>query len=115
MSRGLGSDHHLTAALDESPAILVSVGPIGMTAFFQYNSGNAAAYVQCFNAATVAAVTVGTTVPDWVFGAAATNFSQGSFDRPIFFSAGLVIACTSTATGAGAPNAANVVAIGIVR
>ena len=70
------------------------------------NTGISAAYVQIFNAATAGAVTLGTTVPKLVFwvpagGAWEEKFCAGG---EIAFSAGIVVAATTTPTGSTAPS-----------
>lgn len=113
MSRGTGSAPSLTVSLDESPAVLVQTGKCSVCSFFQYNPGNAAAYIQFHDKAAASDVNIGTTVPIYAIGAAATSFSQGSFDRPLQFTLGLVIVCTTSPINNGAPNAANHVGLGL--
>lgn len=111
--RGTGSAPYFASSLDEDPAVLVKAGKISLCGFFQYNPGTAAAYIQFHDAAAIEDVTVGTTTPIFATGAAATSFSQGQFCRPIQFTKGMVIVCTSTPTGSGAPNAANHVSLAL--
>lgn len=113
MGRGTGSTPSLTVSLDESPAVLIKAGKVSVCGFFQYNPGNAAAYIQFHDAAAIADVTVGTTVPVFAIGAAATSFSQGQFSRPLQFTLGLVIVCTTTPINNVAPNAANHVGLAL--
>jgi hypothetical protein len=112
--RGTGSAPSLQIGITDT-AVLVQTGRISLTGFFQYNSGNAAAYIRFFDAAAAADVTLGTTACDYAVGAAATSFSQGSFDRPIQFTKGLVIAaCTDVVTANHAPpNATQIVALAL--
>lgn len=71
------------------------------------NDNAAFTYVQCFNAATTAAVTLGTTPPDWVISlpgsAAGGSAANMEWTNGISFPAGLVIAATTTPTGSTPP------------
>ena len=104
-----------TTGLDESPLILVGVGPLELSSFFIYNNDTAAGFVQFFNAAAVADVTLGTTVPDWVVGVATVSWAQGSFAFPLMFSKGIVIGFTATVKGADATSSTAEVCLGISR
>ena len=71
------------------------------------NANTVDIYVQFFDAA-VADVTVGTTTPKWSLLVPAGNGAQGGiFDEqwqdPVSFGTAISYACTTTATGAGAP------------
>jgi hypothetical protein len=89
--------------------VLVQTGDTILLGYDIHNVSGADAFLQCFNAAAVANVTVGTTTPDYVISAAANAVVQGSFPRGIAFPLGLVIAST-TATG-GASGAAQDVSL----
>lgn len=68
--------------------------------FHGINTTGSAAYVQMFNAATAAGVTVGTTIPDRVLTLAASGSATDSIGGDgIDFSLGIVVASTTTATG----------------
>lgn len=67
------------------------------------------AYIQLFNAATAAEVTVGTTVPALSLLVPAGNGTLAGamdkyIDKGIAFDRGLVYACTTTPTGNGDPS-----------
>jgi hypothetical protein len=69
-----------------------------------FNPSNAVAYVQFFD--TLAAPTVGTTVPKWSIGVPTLGEAFIDFaPAGLFFKAGLWVAATTTATGASAPSA----------
>ena len=72
------------------------------------NINAADAFVQFFNAASTAAVTLGTTAPTYsLFVPAGDGVNRGGMDKmfpvPLAFTAGLVVAATTTATGNTAP------------
>lgn len=82
-------------------AVLVSGSRCVMAAVKAINTTAAAAYLQLFDAAAVADVTVGTTVPRWVVKSAANDPSTDP-DLPaggLKFMNGIVIASTTTALG----------------
>ena len=112
--RGSGAIPFLDGALTDT-AVLVFAGRISMASFFIYNPSNAAAYVRVFDAEAAADVTLGTTAPDYVLGANTETWAQGSFEKPIQFTKGIVIGACTTATGSGhtAPNVALVVNLGL--
>lgn len=105
-SSDIAVEHFYREDLDETKRE-VNAGDCNMFGFlFENNSATDAVYVQVFKK-LAASVTVGTTAPDFtykvpagaVFGKDATDFALD------FCSPGLTVACTSTRTGAGAPNA----------
>ena len=114
MSRGTGSTANFQSALTDT-AVLVKAGKISLAGWFQYNAGNAAAYIRIFDAAAATDVTLGTTACDYAVGAAATNFSQGTFCRPLQFTKGMVVAaCTDVVTANHtAPNATQIVTLAL--
>ena len=61
-------------------------------------------YVQFFDALT-ADVTVGSTTPTFVIALAPKTGATLSMNCPRRFATGVIVACTSTATGSGAPAA----------
>lgn len=77
-----------------------------------YNPSAAVTYVQLFDAATSAAVTLGTTVPKLVVPIAATSTSHVWLDLSRF-SLGIQAAATTAPTGAVAPASAAVVTFGV--
>ena len=110
--RGTGSAPYVKTALSTT-VTLVKAGKVSLAGFFQYNPSNAAAYVQFFDVSSAGDVTLGTTVPTFVIGAATGSFSQGQFCKPIQFTNGMAIAATTTPTGSSAPSAANVVGLAL--
>lgn len=104
-----------TTGLDESPLVLVATGPVELSDFFIFNNDTAAGFVQFFDAAAIGDVTLNSTVPDFVVGIAAGSWAQGYMARPRIFTKGIVIAFTTTATGAGATGSTAEVSLGILR
>ena len=84
-------------------AVLVHTGAIILTAAHAINTTGADAYLQLFDAAAAADVTVGTTIPDWVvmsdFGVGLVSQSDGLPTNGLSFRLGLVAASTTTPTG----------------
>lgn len=80
-------------------------GQIGT--IYCYNPNASVAYIQLFDVATAAAVTLGTTVPVQSLGIPGT-LSSGTGPAPvgIVFTNGLQVAVTTTATGSTAPGSA---------
>lgn len=81
------------------------------------NPGTAMAYVQMFDAVAATGAgspTLGTTPPSAVVGIPAGGTVTIDPEQLGFFN-GLVVACTATANGSGAPNAANVCSLGIAE
>lgn len=82
-----------------------SAGLLGTA--YCYNPNASVAYLQVFDAATAASVTVGTTVPKLSFGipsALASGIGPGPVG--IQFLNGIQVAVTTTATGSTAPSSA---------
>lgn len=75
-----------------------------LTAVRAINTTAADAYVQLFDKATAAEVTVGTTVPDWVIQSDANDPSVGDGlpSGGLVFENGIVAVSTTTATGSTA-------------
>ena len=72
-----------------------------------YNPSNAVAYIQLFDVATAAGVTLGTTVPKLSLGVPTAQASgTGPTAVGILFYNGLQVAATTTATGSTAPSTA---------
>ena len=89
-----------------STAALVSNVPCRLEGVFAYNGSNATAFIQLFDAAAAASVTVGTTAPVAVVGAATVTFMNAPFTGGLRFVNGIVAAFTTTATGSSNPSAA---------
>ena len=81
-------------------AVLVQAGALILTAVHAINTTAADAYLQLFDAAAIADVTVGTTIPDWVvmsdFGVGLVSVSDGLPSFGLSFRNGLVVASTTT-------------------
>lgn len=105
-STGL-TPYNNTALSSTKQTVKASTG--NLYGYHIFNPGTATVYIQVFNK-LAANVTVGTTVPDWVYAIPATATSpaglDGMFAIPITFSIGMVIAATTTSTGSTAPGTA---------
>lgn len=88
-------------------ATLVRSGPCFITGMKYINEDVAARFCQVFDAKAAAEVTVGTTQPDWILTAGANGGDDDYNGRGIVFHNGIVVAGTTTATGAGAAGAAS--------
>lgn len=102
-----GGTRYSNTALAETKQSVVA-GPVLLFNITGFNSGNAASYIQFFDK-LVANVTVGSTAPDFVIPLPQTGGYDVALNCPEGFRTGIVVACTATATGNGAPNAAAVV------
>lgn len=84
-------------------AVLVRGGPVILTAIRAINTTGADAYVQIFDVAAAASITLGTTVPDWVvlsdFGAGLVSVGDGLPTEGLVLHNGLVAASTTTPLG----------------
>lgn len=85
-------------------AVLARTGVLHVTAVRAFQTGLAAdAFVQLFDAAAAADVTLGTTTPTWVvmtiFGAGPVSSGDGLPTHGLVFRLGLVVASTTTPTG----------------
>jgi hypothetical protein len=68
-----------------------------------YNPNSSVAYVQIFDVAATASVTLGTTVRDGLITIPATSAANLEMTNGVHMTNGIVIACTTTATGSTAP------------
>lgn len=84
-------------------ATLIQTGALILTAVQAVNTTGADAYVQIFDAAAAADVTLGTTIAGWVvmsdFGVGLVSVSDGLPTNGLSFRLGLVAASTTTPTG----------------
>jgi hypothetical protein len=71
--------------------------------YYVYNPNATVAYVQVFDLAAASAVTLGTTVPDMIFGIPATSAANLEITNGVNMANGVKLACTTTATGNTAP------------
>jgi hypothetical protein len=105
------STPYFNAAAGETK-YLVASGAVVLTDYFVENPDPAAkAYLQFFNAASAGAVTLGTTTPVRSIGLSAGEKANLS-GLALVFPLGLVVAGTTTATGASAPATGLVVNLG---
>ncbi len=82
-------------------ALLVKTGNCSLCGYHLFNTTSAAAYVQFFDAAAAANVTVGTTTPTFVLGLPASSGATRTVGKDgLKFTLGMVIASTTAATGA---------------
>lgn len=88
-----------TAALDDSPGILVKATQGLLFGWHIKNTTGAALYVQIFDVAALASVTLGTTVPYVSLGLAANASSSAAFPVPIACNNGIAVFSTTTAGG----------------
>ena len=90
--------------------VLVQTAETVLYSVSLHNVTAADAFLLLFNAAAIADVTVGTTVPDYVIPNAANGVVNMAFVKPLLFNLGLVIASTTTTDGS--TNAAQDVSLG---
>ena len=86
--------------LDNDPGILVKTGNTLMYGYELHNVSGADAFIQCFNAAALADVTLGTTAPDYVIPVAANGVRGKALSKPLLFPLGLCIFSTTATSGA---------------
>lgn len=97
-----GTGNILANGLSVTPKTLKG-GP-GMLAWYNCNSANASpVFIQAFDVAAATDVTLGTTAPSFTLALSPSGASVGSFAFPANFFKGLMVAATTTATGAVAP------------
>lgn len=92
----------LTNLLATAQLVYKGSGKFG--GYFIYNPNSSVAYVQVYDAAAVADVTVGTTPPILRFGIPATAGANLELKRGRNITNGIVIAATTTPTGSSAPS-----------
>lgn len=85
----------------DATKVLARGGRCILVACHAVNTTGAAAYTQLFDAAAIADVTLGTTVPLWVIKSAANDNSAGDGlpTLGLVFTLGIVAASTTTALG----------------
>lgn len=99
----VGGTIYSNPTLDESGVQVVGA-PVLLFNIMGYNSGGSVSFLQFFDA-LLADVTVGTTTPDFIVPLPATGGYDSALTLPESFRTGIVIACTATPTGNGAPAA----------
>lgn len=82
----------------------VIAAPVLLFNIMAFNSGASVSYLQFFDALE-ANVTVGTTAAKFTIPLPASGGYDAELNLPEGFRTGIVIACTATATGSGAPSA----------
>lgn len=103
----VGGTRYSNTALAETKQT-VTAGPALLFNITAYNSSGSDTFIQFFDA-LAANVTVGSTAPDFVIPVVKTGVYDVSLNCPEGFRNGIVVACTATSTGAGAPGAAALV------
>lgn len=98
-----GGTRYSNTSVSQTKASVVAA-PVLLFNITAYNSGASASFLQFFDALE-ANVTVGTTTPTFVIPLPAAGGYDTSLNLPEGFRTGIVIACTATATGSGAPAA----------
>jgi len=91
--------YKLASSLDDSPGLLVATGATLLYGLHFANGAAAITYLQCFNAAALVNVTLGTTVPDVVFPIITSGTLDVDLTKPLIFPLGLVMFSTNSATG----------------
>ncbi len=109
--RGTGADVYSNTTL-AGTAALAKTGKCSLTGFHLFNTSAAAAYVQFFDAAAAADVTLATTTPKMSFGLPASGGATKSLPSRIQFTNGIVVASTTTATGSSSSTSVVVIEIG---
>lgn len=80
-------------------AVLIKTGSVSLSGYHIFNTTAAAAYVQLYDAAAAADVTVGTTVHTLVLGIPSSSGACRSLTRPLKFTNGIVVASTTAVAG----------------
>lgn len=89
----------VATTLDADPGLLVQTGPTLLYGLHFANTTAAIAFVQCFNAAALSGVTLGTTVPNAAFPMPLSATFDLELTKPLNFPLGLVVFATTTAGG----------------
>ena len=98
------ADHSYEASVSNSP-VQIFTNRGNLYGFLVENNTVADCFIQLFDAATIGAVTVGTTAPNFTFKVPASGaMGKDATEIPIhFFAKGCVVAVTTTRTGSTAP------------
>jgi hypothetical protein len=100
------------AATNTKQLVKAAAGQVGLVQV--WNPNTTVIYVQLFDAASLGAVTLGTTVPKLSVPIAPTANGGFAMSNPgIYFGTGIVMAVTTTATGSAAPTTAVDLNLGI--
>ncbi len=111
MPRGSGAAYYSNTAL-AGTATLAKTGKCSLAGFHFFNTSTSAAYVQFFDKATAAEVTLATTTPAFVIGLPGSGGATRTHASRIQFTNGMVIASTTTATGSSSSTTCIVIEIG---
>ena len=83
------------------------------TLYVDNTTNSGAVYVKLWDNSDAANVTVGTTVPDWIFPVSASNKQQFCFPDGFAYGAGLVMACVTSGGTEGTTGPTNDVIVRI--
>ncbi len=86
-------------ALDADPGLLIKAGQTMLCAVSYHNTTAADAFIQLFDVAAIASVTIGTTVADFEIVCAANGVGVVTFPVPIEFKNGLAAFSTTAQDG----------------
>ena len=109
----VGAQTYSTAVLVENKVAALGAGSYLLFNFNLFNPGASVSYVQFFDAVSTS-VTVGATTPTFVLAIPAGVSVNIAQTCPKGFRTGVTVACTSSATGSGAPVAAVVLSFDYV-
>ena len=103
ISQDLGGVAAVSAiTLDDNPGKVVKASEALLFGWHIKNVAAAATYVQVFNKATLASVTLGTTVPDFTIGIPSLGTSDMALPVGIVMNTGIVVFSTTTVGGSTA-------------
>lgn len=94
--------HVGTPALDDDPGVLLKTGQALLCSCSYHNTTAADAFIQIFDAAALADVTLGTTVADYEIPCAANGVDTVVFAVPIEFKNGICVFSTTAQNGSTA-------------
>ena len=99
-----GSDTILLASIDSGATFASILAPFNLTAVRGYSATQTTeAFIQLFDASAASAITLGTTLPDWVVHVTADGVTEAdglpTTRDGLNISKGLVVAATTTAGG----------------
>jgi hypothetical protein len=108
-----GGTLYSNTALAATKQVVIAAPCLVFNIFVFNPDTTATSYIQFFDALT-ADVTVGSTAPTFVIPMGLRTGSTIALNCPRAFRTGVVIACTATATGSGAPSTSAVVSLDYV-
>ena len=95
---GLNSEVFSDLAVSDT-AVLVKAGAVALSGYHVFNTVAAATYLMFYDAATAAAVTLGTTTPKFCLGLPTSGGATRSLAKPIQFTLGIVIGSLAGTSG----------------